>query len=299
VDEDYTKTEVGERADVIDLAQERFQYPEGYFAQEATEVDPTIQQIINEGEAAAPPPSLPTPMPTPTPTPQPTPQPSPSVQPTPSPAASPALPSTVANGQPGSDEERDKTLDKIANETGVKRPPRINPKPFKVLLSKGKEMKDRGEIDLNGTIEMTVEADRNTDGTLSNVEITGGRTSDQALKELAKEFIAALSDSHALSFIEGTGHLVMHIKSDPEGINVNIGTEMASEAVASTNSQGYSLLLYGARAKATPDSDEEKILKSTRISSNGKQLIVDFKMPRATVEEMLKKQMNKEAKNEG
>lgn len=293
-DEDYTKTEVGERADVIDLAQERFQYPEGYFAQEATEADATIQQIINEGEAAAPPPpSLPTPTPTPIPTPQPSPQASPSVQPTPTPAASPPLPSTVANGQPGSDEEREKNLDQIASETGVKRPPRINSKPFKILLSKGKEMKDRGEIDLNGTIEMTVEADRNDDGTLSNVEVTGGRTSDVALKELAKEFVAALSDSRALSFIDGARHLIIKIKSDPAGINVTIETEMASEAMASSNSQGYSLLLYAAHAKAEANSDEEKILKSTHISSSGKQLIVKFEMPRATVEEMLKKQMSK------
>ncbi|HEX8653354.1 MAG TPA: hypothetical protein VF708_21240 [Pyrinomonadaceae bacterium] len=297
VDEDYTKTEVGERAEVIDLAPEKFQYPEGYFSQGETAIDQLAPEIINETQAAPPPPppppSLPTPTPTPTPTPAPSPQASPSAQPTQSPAVASSTGSTAANSQPVSEEERDKTLDKIAGEAGVKRPPRINPKPFKVLLAKGKEMKDKGEIDLNGTVELTVEGDRNADGTLSNVEITGGKASDVALKELAKEFIAALSDSHALAFIDGAGHLIMKIKSDPQGINVVIETEMASEAVASSNSQGYSLLLYGARAKAEADSDEEKILKSTHISSSGKQLIVKFEMPRATVEEMLKKQMSK------
>lgn len=295
VDEDYTKTEVGERAELIDLAPEKFQYPEGYFSQGETATDQLAPEIINETQAAPPPPPAPPSLPTPTPapTPAPSPQASPSVQPTPSPAVTSSTGSTVANNQPVTEEERDKTLDKIAGEAGVKRPPRINPKPFKVLLAKGKEMKDKGEIDLNGTIELTVEGDRNTDGTLSNVEITGGKTSDQALKELAKEFIAALSDSHALAFIDGAGHLVMKIKSDPQGINVVIETEMASEAVASSNSQGYSLLLYGARAKAEADSDEEKILKSTHISSSGKQLIVKFEMPRAAVEEMLRKQMSK------
>src|SRR5215210_420381 len=46
VDQDYNRTMVGERAQVIDLAHEKFQYPEGYFSIGATPPpDPFAPQI--------------------------------------------------------------------------------------------------------------------------------------------------------------------------------------------------------------------------------------------------------------
>ena len=53
VDEDYKRTEVGERAEIINLADEKFHYPEGYFAPpEQPMFDPLAPQIIAQTQPA-------------------------------------------------------------------------------------------------------------------------------------------------------------------------------------------------------------------------------------------------------
>ena len=77
VDEDYNRTAVGERAQMIDLAHEKFQYPEGYFATgETIPPDLLAAQIISMTPPPAPVyiPPKPSPQPSPTPSPSPTPQ---------------------------------------------------------------------------------------------------------------------------------------------------------------------------------------------------------------------------------
>lgn len=295
VDEDYTRTSIGDRATVIDLAHEKFQYPEGYFSTGTTELDPFAAQIIEEANAAPPPmPIMPRPQPTPTPLP------SPSATPTPPPTASPTpangTESTTAESEKVAEEEKDKTLDRVAEASGIQRPQTINKRPFTELLAKYKTLKDKGELDLSGSIEMVIVGELKPDGKLDKVEVIQ-KTGDPRLTDAAKDFVAAMSDSGVLNFLKDPKNptlppdrLTLTVKLNETDIAVTVYSELNSEERAREMASGYNTLLsLGAWAKK--GKDEEVLYKSTKVSATGKQIVVNFSLPRATAGEMLKKQL--------
>lgn len=276
VDEDYEKINIREA--VMINGGERFQYPPGYFTDQFNYKD---AQIIEQ------PTPVPTPRPTPIPTPTPTPTPSPS--PSPQTPASPATggDATVAGATPEDGVAKD--LDKLAEENKVKRPKTINKRPFVDLLVKYNELKDKGELDLSETVEMTIEADRNDDGTLRNVVVVR-KSGDPKLIEATKDFIAALSASGALDFLEGTDHLTMRLKLDAVAVSVSASTEVASDAEARQKALGFNALLAGG-AYFKRGRDEGTIMSNTKVTASGKQITINFNLPRAAISDMLKKQI--------
>jgi hypothetical protein len=269
----------------------KFQYPPGYF------------NIVLEGPVAAV-----KPLPTPTPPEakiisefksepeekadtrkkpekaKPSPTPSPAVSPSP---FEPPVPGDIAADAKLSDQERNKKLDEIAAKTGVERPPAINAKPFKDALARAKKLKDDGELDLNGSIEMTITADRQPDGSLTNVKPTIVK-GDPKLTEVALDFVAALSDSHALVFLKGTEHLKMTVKVNDSDINVTALSDAESADRAKEMASGFNGLIFLA---GLADRPEAVIYKSTKISATGKEVVVNFSMSRAAASAMLSKQL--------
>jgi hypothetical protein len=295
VSEDYQKTIIGERAQIIEFPHERFQYPEGYFSngEQQAFVDPNGAPVIVQQYT---PPPAPVRMPRyRAPRPLPLPKATPAASP--SPEASPAPAATVADKGKKPDEkktpaelEHDKKLDQIAAQSGVQRPKAINKKPFTDWLANANKMKESGALDLSGTIELVAEADREADGKLTNVEITQ-KTGDPKLTELAKDLIAALSDSGALEFLGGTEHLTLTLKLDNTDVAASVTTEMTSEDEASKKAQGYSSLISTSSLFKIGGDEAAAIYKNTKVSANGKQIILSFSMPRQTAGEMLKKQI--------
>ena len=284
VDEDYNRTAVGERAQMIDLAQEKFQYPEGYFATGAEQPDPFAPQIITDVQPA--PVFIP-----PTPTPTPTPQPSPVASPTPQPSLSPTTTGTDQTVEAGkTKEEAEKDLSKIATEHNVERPSEdaINKKPLKDWLARANELKVKGQLDLNQTIEMVIEAQLDEDGTLHDPVVIQ-KTGDPRLIEVAKDLVAAIGDSKVLGFMKkDTKKLRITIRLDQDEVVAKVESEVATPERAKELSQGYTLLLMGG-AFARKGQDEEILYKSTSVSADGKQVVVNFKMPRAQAGAMLSK----------
>src|SRR5437588_3942099 len=191
VSEDYDQTLVGERATVIQFApHEKLYYPPDYFgAPEVAETSPYDPTFV---EQAAPPPVY-RPRPVRVQRQQAAPQPSPSDEvakaapsPSPSPAASPT---------PDEDQKRaEEAMDRVAKANGIDRPPTINTKPFEDIALKGKELIERGKLDLkNTTLDVTATAERNDDGTLKpeTVKIDGLKQDEMSL--LAQQLVNALS----------------------------------------------------------------------------------------------------------
>jgi hypothetical protein len=80
------------------------------------------------------------------------------------------------------------------------------------------------------------------------------------------------------------------IKLDAAQVTASVESEMESEARAVLMARTYgSMLLIGQAAKS--DKDEGIIYQNTRISARGKQVIVNFTMPRQAAGDMLKKQI--------
>jgi hypothetical protein len=302
VSRDYEKTKIYERATIINLAAQQLYFP--YDLQNPTAIppspnDPTFVASVN-----------PTPLPTPKP---------PRVKPTPSPSPSPSPSPTEeiakagddgknANGNKNANDNKPagatptptpaepqsaEEAERLAKAAGVEAfPKEINTKPFTDLLAQGKKMRDAGEIDLNGTIEMTVEADRQDDGRLMNVEVTGVEASNEKMKGLAKEFIAALSDSKLLATLKGTRHLVLKLSLNDKLLAVRVTSDMADEAKASQMANGYSMLVaLGALSKK--GQDEEQLFKSVKVKSQANQIVLDFHMPRKDAGELLSKLIKK------
>ncbi len=286
VDEAYTQTQVREQITFI-KATDKLYYPAGYFEQNGAPSSP-LAPPVNDVKLVStykPPKPTPTPRAKPTPTPQASPSPeiaqkdqSSAAVPVASPGASPLA------VEPKTTEEAEKVL----QETKTDKFPPINTRPFTDLLQKGREMKDAGEIDLSGTLEMSVEADRRDDGTLTNVEIVGGSASDVKLKDLAKAFVAALSDSKVLAALKDTNHLRMSLLLDQQNISVRVATEVASEEQAQQMSRGYQgLILIGALSKK--GRDEEAIFKNIHVTANARQIVLGFTMPRKDAGDLLSK----------
>ncbi len=289
VDEAYTQTEVREQIIFI-KATDRLYYPAGYFDQTGTlsPLAPAVNDVKLISEYKPPKP-IPTPRVKPTRKPQAAPSPAASpelAQNEQSKAAAPAASPGAAPspGTPKTTEEAEKVLQEAKQD---KFPP-INTRPFTDLLQKGKEMKDAGEIDLSGTLEMSVEADRRDDGTLTNVEIVGGAASDVKLKDLAKAFVAALSDSKVLAALKDTNHLRMSLLLDEQNIAVRVVTEVTTEEQAQQMSRGYQgLILIGALSKK--GRDEEAIFKNIRVTAAARQIVLGFTMPRKDAGDLLSK----------
>ena len=283
VDEDYEKTEIRDRAVLIDVSH-RLQYPPGYF-----DANPT---------GSAEPIAQPTPAPTPNivfrakPTPRPTPVPTPKHSPQPSPTPADAT-SEIAANPPKTKEEAEKAIDNIAAKTGVVRPTedKINKKPLKDWLAHNNELYKNGKLDLSKTIEIVIVARRDDKGKLSDPQVVS-KAGDPVLIEAAKEFIAAVNDSNMLYFLEGVGGSQVRfvVKLDDAKVTASVESEVESEERAEKMAVTYSaMLLLGKIAKS--DKDEAVIYQNTHISSKGKQIVVDFTMPRQTAGEMIKKQL--------
>jgi hypothetical protein len=287
VSKDYDKTKVYERAEIINLAAQQLYYPAGYFetASQTAVPSPSDPKFIATVH--------PTPEPTPTPL-KPTPTPTPVASPSPQgaeetakngdknakPAASPspATPQTVEEAE------------RIAKESNVESFPEVNTKPFTDLLEQGRKMKDAGEIDLSGTVDLAAEADRQDDGRLANVVVTGGSASNPKLKQLALDFISALSDSKLLAALKETRHLHMKVRLDDKQITVRVLTEMASETDAEAKARGYNAVLtVGAINAKLKGKDELVLFQSTKINSDAKQIVLDFNIPRKDASEWLSK----------
>jgi hypothetical protein len=280
VDRAYNKTKIENEGDIVEITTEKFHYPEGYFA-----MDPQALPSPSPGFPIAPG-FTPTNIPpaqllTPSPTPAPVAIPSPAI-------ASKATPTP----SPNADDEKEKQkieeeLDRLAKENGVGRPKEINTRPFKDLLADAKKKKDSGELKLDGQIELTVEADREPDGKLKNAKVADKR-GDKKLEAVALDFIAALSDSGVLDFLEGTKHLRVTVKIDDKTVEVVASSEVESAERARTMERTFSgMIVLGRIAKR--GKDEEIYYNHTQVSSNDKEVSVKFSMSRTEMGALLSK----------
>lgn len=281
VDRAYNKTRIENEGDIVEITTEKFHYPEGYFAMDPEAMPsplPPLPMSPGFTPANVPPSQLIPPSPTPTP----------AGSPSPAIAAAKGTPSPTPTAEEEKERQRiEAELDRAAAENGVKRPKEINTRPFRELLADAKKKKDRGELKLEGQIEITVEADRNPDGKLVNAVVTDKR-GDKKLEAVALDFVAALSDSGVLDFLEGTKHIRLIAKLDDQNVEVTASSEVESADRARQMEKGFSLLIVGGRI-AKRGKDEEIYYNHTQVSSKEKEVSVKFSISRAEMGALLSK----------
>ncbi|MDQ3472235.1 MAG: hypothetical protein M3447_00715 [Acidobacteriota bacterium] len=307
VDKAYTRTEIGEEVQMLQLPPAKFRYPEGYFA---TETQLQLAQAI-QATAPAPPVTVDLRQIS-TPSPSPTPEASPSVAADASPVASPAASPTVKTADnsksetPKTPEEAEAELNKIAAENSVVRPSEneINTRPLKDWLARADSMRNKGELDLTAAVEITIAAKLSPECKLIDA-IVVQKTGDARLVDVAKEMVGAIGDSGMLSFLRDPKKvrdpkvlscdampLQLTIKLDQTDISARVETEADTPQRATEMASGYNgLLLVGQFARR--GKDEEVLYRNTKVTSEDKKILVNFSMPRQTASEMLKKQLTK------
>jgi hypothetical protein len=302
VDKAYDATQIGDDVQLVQL--EKFRYPEGYFAVEGqanvqpgqSAPDPFAPKIISQaGSAKA------------DPEPSPSPSAEPSASPTVSPAPSPSPSAAIAQGQDASNtnqsntqlspEEAQKQLEQTADQNSVPLPGEneINKKVLKDFAAYANDLKNQGKLDLNKPFEIVIEAELDDKGKLKNPRFTK-KSGDENLVDLFGRMVAALNDSGFLIYLQP-------ISKDNPGALVKITVRQGeNEVLASVESETSSpqraesltkvlnnLLFFGAGARA--GKDEEVLMKNTNATQDGNKVVVNFSMPRQSVVDMIKRQL--------
>ena len=295
VSEDYDRTLVGQRATIVKLEPyEKLYYPSDYFGPPpGEEASPTDPMLITPTAPPAPPPMIIRPRRSRTPrvtaTPEPTPEETAEAEATPSPTPSDADAELRADAE----------LDKVAEANGVRRPPRINSRPFEDLAKKGKAMFEEGKVKLDGVVDVTATGQLKEDGSLDRDTVKiEGLAADENLTLLAQELITAISESKVLGILEGAKDVKMSLKLDQQNVSVKVMADLGSDELASRSATGYGVLLLAARAKKQ-GTNEGELYNRLRFGAEGKQFVMSFEMPKDAAGKMIADMLAKKAEGNG
>jgi hypothetical protein len=294
VDKPYEATQIADNVQWIQ-AGEKFRYPDGYFTsggQVTAELPPEsvaanmaqfapkiISLAANEKNVE--------------------PEASPSPSPIASPSASPSA--AVAQASPAntplSPDEAQKQLDKTAEQNNVPLPDEteINKKVLKDFAKYANDLKNQGKLDLDQPFEVVIEAELDDKGKLTNARFTK-KAGDENLVDLFGKMVAALNDSGFLIYLkpisaDNPGATVkITVKQGEKEVLASVESETSSPQKAESLAKALNSLLYfGAGSRA--GKDEEVLMRNTNATPDGKRVVVNFSMPRQSVVDMIKKQM--------
>ena len=297
VERDYEATQIGD-VQMVQLS-EKFHYPEGYFAQQlavgqipgqAPAIDPFAPKIISQAskESKVDPESSPSPSPTASPVASPSPSPS---------ASSAAVAQASPSASPLTPEQAQQELEKTAAQNNVTLPEEneINKKVLKDFAAYANDLKNQGKLDFEKPFEIEITAKLDEKGRLKDATFTK-KTGDENLVDLFGKLVAALNDSGFLAYLQpiskdNPGATVkITVKQGEKDVLASVASEASSTEKAESLAKALNNLLYfGASSRA--GHDEEVLMKNTNATPDGKRVVVNFSMPRQSVVDMIKKNL--------
>jgi len=162
----------------------------------------------------------------------------------------------------------------------------INARPFRELLTKTQGLIAAGELDPQDVFDFTLEARRDADGTLRDFKFTEAAAANGRWRTLAREFVAVLSDSGALSALTDADHLTITLRLD-ERASARLHAVVNSAEQAAQLAQNYNALLDVARLTGRDRAGVE-ILNNMAFNANGKQLTMRLEMTREMAGNLLR-----------
>ncbi len=305
VDKPYSRTEIADGVQFVELSSNKFHYPEGYFAVAGqTPALPPLPPLGPQFIAQAQPPASVQPELAPSPSPSPSPIALPvsdpvttgsptemvaqtNASPGPTPAQSPAMTADEAQA------ELDKTAAK--NNLDLPKENEINKKALKDFAIYALGMKNQGKLDLNKPFEIVIEAELDQNGKLKNAKFTK-KAGDPNLVDLFSRMVSALNDSGFLIYLKPVdkdnpgSHVVFTIKQGESEVLATVESEASSVDSARLLAKGFNAALsIGAQSRS--GKDEEALLRNTSAEPVGKKIVFNFTMPRQAVVDLIKKQL--------
>jgi hypothetical protein len=167
---------------------------------------------------------------------------------------------------------------------------KVNLAPIKAFIARSRRLHEQGKLDLSKPQTIVVEGDRQEDGSLTNVQITGESASNAVMRGVAQDFVSSVNDSHALAFLDDISHVKMAFTLDGERFTAHTASDAPNEARAEELARGYRMMLnFGRLAKR--GTDEGVVLNNMKVSSSGKQLLMNLDMPREQMGNILLRQI--------
>jgi hypothetical protein len=167
---------------------------------------------------------------------------------------------------------------------------KVDVKPIKAFLGRSRRLHEQGKLDLSKPQTVVVEGDRQEDGTLTGVQITGESAADPALRAVAQDFVTSINDSHALAFLSDVSRMRMTFTLDGERFKALTMSDAPSEARADEMARGYRMLINAGRLMKR-GTDEGALLSGMKVSASGKQLLMNLDMPREQMGNILLRQI--------
>jgi len=298
VEKDYEATQIRDDVQLVQIS-DKFHYPEGYFAFEqqlatgqipgqTAVADPFAPKIVSQWskeskvdpEVSA------------------SPSPSASASPAASPSASPsAIAQASPSASPLTPEQAQKELEKTAEQNDVTLPDEneINKKVLKDFATYANDLKNEGKLNFEQPFEIVITAKLDEKGKLKNWDFQK-KAGDENLVALFSRLVTALNDSGYLSYLQPISKdnpdatVVITVKQGEKDVLASVVSEASSPERAESLAKALNNLLYfGAGSRA--GHDEEVLMKNTNAAPDGKRVVVNFSMPRQSVVDMIKKQL--------
>jgi hypothetical protein len=303
VDKAYNRTQIADEVTFVNLADEKFHYPEGYFASE-NQLAAAGLVAVNAGPNPFDPKIISrasdTPKDVKT---EAGPSPSPAASPSPSPAGSPASVIAASSPSPADDkkklsvEEAQTKLEETAAQNNLTLPDEaeLNKQVLKDFAKYANDLKEHGQLDIDKPFEVVIEAELDQNGKLLNPRFTK-KAGDPNLVEVFSRMIAALNDSGFLVYLKPISKDNPHatvtftIKQGESEVMASVESETSSAASARVLAKALNAaLVFGASSRA--GKDEEVLMRNTNVTPDGKKVLVNFSMPRQSIVDMIKKQL--------
>lgn len=178
----------------------------------------------------------------------------------------------------------------VSNASSKAETEKVNIAPIKAFIARSKRLHEQGKLDLSKRQSIIVEGDRQEDGTLTNVQITGESSVNSTVRGVAQDFVSSVNESHALSFLNDVSHMRMVFTLDGERFTAQTASDTPSEQRADDLARGYRMMINLGRV-AKRGTDTGAVLNNMKVSSSGKQLLMNLDMPREQMGNILLRQI--------
>jgi hypothetical protein len=194
-------------------------------------------------------------------------------------------------------EEAQKELEKTAEQNNVTLPDEneINKKVLKDFATYANDLKNQGKLDFEKPFEIEIEAKLDEKGKLKDAKFTK-KSGDENLVDLFGKLVSALNDSGFLTYLQPISKdnpnatVKIIVKQGEKEVLASVTSEASSPERAESLAKALNNLLYfGAGSRA--GHDEEVLMKNTNAAPDGKRVVVNFSMPRQSVVDMIKKNL--------
>lgn len=181
------------------------------------------------------------------------------------------------SGQATADEDKDK----------------FNSKPLKDFGDKYGDKILKKEVDINAPFTIVVIAKLDENGKLTNAQMKTSADSDPKMAEVAKEAIAAFSDTRLLKPLYDVGGRDVKItfSQNKDNLQAIIETATKSESNAKSIQSLLNLLIKNSPSFMRPDSDESKLLSKAELNTQGNIFIINFLMSNEEKTQLIEKSL--------